>query len=120
MKAEAALGQYWKQEPSLPVKIEMMRDWQEGLEDFHEEEIRAAFREHLANNTKIRPNVAFIRKILFDNRRREMPEPVRVEKERRPKITPEEMSARRGYADKMLQEAGFRLRVKLAHEGEVA
>ena len=104
VKAEAALHGYWKNDPDPVVKSEMMIDWMEGLENYHEGEIRAAFKCHLADNPKIRPNVGYIRKYIMANRELTAPKiaPV-IEPER-----PEPTANQKARADNILRDAGFK------------
>lgn len=106
--AEASLHSYWKVEPSAPVKEEMLRQWMEGLENFHTDEIRAAFKCHLSDNPKIRPNVGYIRKYVMANRALNAPKVVAAPE---PKRAPPSVAAKK-RADNILRNAGFGTRAK--------
>ena len=95
------MNSYWKENPPAPVLEEMKRCWMDGLEDYCEEEIRDAFRKHLEDNPKIRPNVGFILNLMDKARAQKTVVKFEPETKSVQRCSPEKATA-------ILKEAGFR------------
>jgi hypothetical protein len=102
LRVEALLEHYWTSRPVEVVKAEIMADWMASLEGFTREEIMAACREWVADNSR-KPKPADIREIVLRERRamaRALPKPVEPERER---VSPE-------AAAEILRAAGVRVK----------
>lgn len=98
VRVESALSHFWRDRPSDLVMAEIMRDWMEALENYTQDEIRTAFREHI-QSTHRKPTPSDIRKLVIGKRMRDQPVVHEPEPEREP-CSPE-------AARQILEKAGF-------------
>lgn len=98
VRVEAALAHYWRDMPGDMVMAELMRDWMEALENYSQDEIREAFREHVQTSHR-KPTPSDIRKLVIASRMRAQP----VEPEPEPEV--ERVSAE--AAREIMEKAGF-------------
>ena len=67
IRVEAMLNHYWQREPVEAVKIQMMVDWMDTLDQFTPDEIKGACAEWLATQSR-KPNPADIRTMIVGRR----------------------------------------------------
>ncbi len=68
LEVEAALHDYWRQEPSEAVKIRIMTRWMDGLERFPMDEIKEALSEWVEKNPSKKPNFGHIAQLIQSRR----------------------------------------------------
>lgn len=96
----------WERDRGTAVQDAMIRDWIEALVDFPLDEIRAACRSAVISFPSKMPNEGHVRAQIMEARRAKVAAlPKHVPEPPRPKLTPDQLEARRKQAQEIM--AGF-------------
>ena len=70
IEVEIVLDGYWQKQPSEKMRIAILADWMDALEDWHVDQVREALRSWRSEFPSKKPNPGHIEKILKERRGR--------------------------------------------------